>query len=173
MSGVNKQKKKNTKTLFHRQSGKCFYCDTPTYLFHTQSDCYRRDHPTTLATFDHIKVKSKFGSCALANGVCACQLCNSMRGNLDQKIFINNFAYIQAEWQNNNRHITVSNGVVNCLSLKLRRKANRQRKKEKQNQRIARQHARHNAGFLTKFYKKFGKIAKDLFTKSVYNTRTN
>ena len=92
------QVRNNTIILFKAQGGNCFYCDNPMFLRGDVTKKFFRKNRTTVATFDHIKVKSDGGTYALDNGVCACQDCNGMRGNLDQTKFIENFDKIRTEW---------------------------------------------------------------------------
>lgn len=75
-------KRNTTRYHFEQQDGKCYYCQDEVFLSWTVDDEYREENRYRMATFDHIKPASKGGTWRRDNGVCACRLCNEVRGTM-------------------------------------------------------------------------------------------
>ena len=160
--------RKHTRTLFDRQGGECIYCEIPMFLGEDVSELYIRHNQPKQATFDHILVKSKGGTYALDNGVCACEKCNSLRGSLDYNVFVDNFDFLVAEWKIGNRHIRYTNGVLTTITAKKRKVLARVQKKREAKQKWEAEQRTLSAR-IRRYTKKFGKTVQDLFLKTVYN----
>lgn len=67
--------------LWHRQGGRCHYC---------QIEMRYRTNPLKdyTATIDHLKPKSKSGTNSIDNLVLACKRCNEMKGSKTEKKFL-------------------------------------------------------------------------------------
>ena len=157
------QVRNNTIALFNEQGGKCFYCDDDMFLRGDVTKKFFRQHRTLAATFDHIEVRSKGGSYAKENGVCACSDCNGMRGTMDQAMFIENFDSIRTEW------------LFRRSEKVRRRKLHRKLRHDKlARQKLAREHRQKSnvkTCFLTaRFALQIGKTVEDLFNEFVYTS---
>lgn len=70
--------------LYNEQNGKCFYCTIPMAKLNGTGEIKQtRSTPT----FDHIILKSNGGKANLTNGVCACRVCNQLRGDINFDVF--------------------------------------------------------------------------------------
>ena len=73
--------------LYHRQSGKCHWCDTQMNLWwEIGTKRYYREYDHT-ATIEHFIPRAKGGTFRQNNLVAACSICNWLRGHMDAEKF--------------------------------------------------------------------------------------
>lgn len=84
----------STRTLYKSQGGLCFYCKEPMLDFITKTNGMSNFQFTQLQqqplypTFEHaITLKRDGGTKSIENGVCACYLCNQLKGIISHNAF--------------------------------------------------------------------------------------
>jgi len=154
----------NVSKLFDEQDGKCFYCDVEMLWTPIVDGKYRKEYTELQATFDHVKVKSKGGTYAKDNGVCACWKCNTMRSDLPQDVFIKHRAFLTEQWKMGNRTPSIRpDGELICISLKRFKRFKKNEKKRARNSK--------KAGFIiARYAMQIGKTVEDLFHENIYNS---
>lgn len=160
------QAAKNMQKLFKEQDGKCFYCNVammPRHILKMVGNAHYKKNKDIMPTFDHIKLAKAGGTYAKENGVCACHLCNSMRGDLPQDTFIEHFDLIREEWHAGNRNTKfLPDGELIWIA-------------SKKYKRMLKTRVNRSAGFrkggyiLARFAGHLGITVDDLFLHFVYN----
>jgi len=83
---------KKVKVMYHLQNGLCGLCGTPEMFLRAEvSTSYYKSFKHFAATFDHILAKSHGGTLAYSNGVCACNRCNTIKGDLSIEEFFEQY----------------------------------------------------------------------------------
>jgi len=83
---------KKVKVMYHLQNGLCGLCGTPNMFLRAEvSASYYKSFKHFAATFDHILAKSHGGTLAYSNGVCACNRCNTIKGDLSIEEFFEQY----------------------------------------------------------------------------------
>lgn len=128
--------------MYHAQTGTCGYCGTPKiFLRKNVTKHYRLANKQYLATFDHVVPDSKGGRYELKNGVCACQRCNTLKGDLSVEEFFERYDEL----------------LQHLLEKPARDAAKKEMNQKKSGYIIAR------------FAEQIGKTVEDLFLETVYN----
>lgn len=74
--------------LFERQNGQCYYCGEFMHLWWLLRGHELKQKENTMATFEHLRPKSKNGKNGMYNLRAACRFCNSWRGNRPIRDFL-------------------------------------------------------------------------------------
>lgn len=153
-----------TRRLFEEQDGKCFYCDVEMLWTPLLNGKYCQEAIELQATFDHVKLKSEGGTYAQANGVCACWKCNTMRSDLPQDVFIENFKFISEQWDLGNRRPSVlQSGELICMpKAKFKRFVKNEKKRQRQQNWAS--------IIIARYTTQIGKTVEDFFLENVYNS---
>ncbi len=81
---LNDLRKNITLGLYTSQNGKCYYCQDQMGAF---NEANVTDQADNLPTYDHKILKANGGTNTQSNGVCACLLCNRVRGSMSFESF--------------------------------------------------------------------------------------
>jgi len=78
--------------LYQRQNGLCGYCGTPNMFLRGEvSKKFFQGNKNLVATFDHIIPDCEGGKVTMANGVCACSRCNTLKSDLSLEEFFEQY----------------------------------------------------------------------------------
>lgn len=81
---TNEFRKDTTRQLYAEQKGKCYYCQDKLGYFNGAGVTTQNDNSPT---FDHKILKANGGVHKATNGVCACLVCNQLRGPMSFGMF--------------------------------------------------------------------------------------